>query len=347
LAQQDINIFNLSDEFYTDICYNYVSRNGKDVPLSDRIKAYYPNITLCESGCICKGVDLVTMESICECKFNVLLKNEFIEDNALLSNTIGEVFELIRSSNLLILKCYEGVFKKENIVKSYGGFIIIGIVFFQLIFSLIFGLHDMNMIRKFLHNITEYFMALVTNLNTHANISPNKSKGNSKKNAPPKKRQEKEVDKINKNKRNNIKRKSCQIISYKRKKHSKKNIFIDEDYFKGLNSNSNKTESKQLLSSKLSSTRNPKQFLKKQKSLTLYRKKSDLNSQKLMKAKTLCGNMDIEEYLKPDLDDLEYDDAIKFDKRTFCEFFRERLLEKQITMNTFYHKENLRPNLLK
>ena len=176
LAQQDINIFNLSDEFYTDICYNYVSRNGKDVPLSDRIKAYYPNISLCESGCICKGVDLATLESICECKFNDLLKNEFIEDNALLSNTIGEVFELIRSSNLLILKCYEGVFKKENIVKSYGGFIIIGIVFFQLIFSLIFGFHDMNMIRKFLHNITEYFMALVTNINTHANKSPNKSK---------------------------------------------------------------------------------------------------------------------------------------------------------------------------
>ena len=70
LAQQDINIFNLSDEFYTDICYNFVSPNGKDVPLNDRIKAFYPNITLCESGCTCKGVDLDTMESICECKFN-------------------------------------------------------------------------------------------------------------------------------------------------------------------------------------------------------------------------------------------------------------------------------------
>ena len=57
--------------------------------------------------------------------------------------------------------------------------------------------------------------------------------------------------------------------------------------------------------------------------------------------------MDIEEYLKPDLDDLEYDDAIKFDKRTFCEFFSERLAEKQIIMNTFYHKENLKPMSIK
>ena len=38
-----------------------------------------------------------------------------------------------------------------------------------------------------------------------------------------------------------------------------------------------------------------------------FRRKSDEN------------DMDIEEYLKPDLDDLEFDDAIKFDKRTFCE----------------------------
>jgi len=332
LTQQDINIFNLSDEFYTDICYNFVSPNGKDVPLKDRIKAFYPNITLCDSGCTCKGVDLNSMESICECKFNDIMRSEFIEDNALLSNTIGEVFDLLRSSNLLILKCYKGIFKKENIVKSYGGFIIIGIVFFQIIFSLIFGLYDMNMIRKFLHNITEYFMALVTNLHPHGSISPNKSKRNSKKQAPPKRRKEKEVDKKMKNKRNNIKRNSCQISSYKRRKSSKRSIFIDEDYSKGISSNLRKTESKQLLSSKPSSVRNSQKLLRKQKSLQLYKRQSDINSRKLLRAKTLCGNMDIEEYLKPDLDDLEYDDAIKFDKRTFCEFFSERLSEKQIIM---------------
>ena len=119
-----------------------------------------------------------------------------------------------------------------------------------------------------------------------------------------------------------------------------------EDYSKGLNSNSHKTESK-LISSKLSSLRNSKNLLKKQKSLTLYRKQSDINSKKLLRAKTLCGNLDIEKYLKTDLDDYDYDDAIKFDKRTFFEFFIERLSEKQITMNTFYHKENLRPKSIK
>ena len=58
-------------------------------------------------------------------------------------------------------------------------------------------------------------------------------------------------------------------------------------------------------------------------------------------------NVDVEECLKPDLEDLEYDDDIKFDKRTFCEFFSERLLEKQIAMNTFHHKENLKSMSIK
>jgi hypothetical protein len=55
----------------------------------------------------------------------------------------------------------------------------------------------------------------------------------------------------------------------------------------------------------------------------------------------------MEEYLKPDLDDMEYDDAIKLDQRTFCKFLSDRLKEKQIIMDTFFNKENLRPMSIK
>ena len=55
----------------------------------------------------------------------------------------------------------------------------------------------------------------------------------------------------------------------------------------------------------------------------------------------------MEEYLKPDLDDLEYDDAIKLDKREFCTYFTEKLMEKQKIMDTFYNKENIRPMYIK
>ena len=58
-------------------------------------------------------------------------------------------------------------------------------------------------------------------------------------------------------------------------------------------------------------------------------------------------NIDMEEYLKPDLDNLEYDEAIKLDKRDFCTYFTEKLMEKQKIMDTFYYKENLRPMAIK
>jgi len=86
LSQQNIDIFNLSNKFFNDICYHFESPNGKDIPLKERIHIFYPNITLCDNGCTSKGVNLTSMESICECKFN-LLSGEFIEESSLLKNT--------------------------------------------------------------------------------------------------------------------------------------------------------------------------------------------------------------------------------------------------------------------
>ena len=162
LTDQNINVFNLSDKFYTDICFCFESPNGKDIPLKDRIKNYYPNITLCEDGCFSKGVNLDTMESNCECKFNDLIRKDMIENNALLSNTIGEVTEIIGDSNLNVLKCYKNAFDIKLIRKGTGAFIILGITFVEIILSLIFIFYDMNMIRKYLFDLAHYYIFLIS-----------------------------------------------------------------------------------------------------------------------------------------------------------------------------------------
>ena len=51
LIDQEINIFNRSNDFYKDLCYHYKSPNNKDIPLKVRISEFYPNFTLYESGC--------------------------------------------------------------------------------------------------------------------------------------------------------------------------------------------------------------------------------------------------------------------------------------------------------
>ena len=322
LTQQDINIFNLSDEFYTDICYHFESPNGKDIPLSDRIKTFYPNITLCDPGCQYKGINLNSLETICECKFNDIMNNKLIEDNYLLSNTIGEIASLLSTSNIMVLKCFKDVFKKENIIKGTGGFIIIGIIFLILILSLVFVFYEMPMLRKFLLSLSEYFIGLIINKSNNLVNRENIFAGYSRIKAPPKKKK-KRYKKLKKS-----------------KTHRKKTIFLDE----GLDSNMHKTESK-LIIPRAFSMKSTKRFLNRER--TKISKDSYSSISKNSSTNNKCGNINMEEYLKPDLDDLDYDDAIKEDKRSFCEFVSERLKEKQIIMNTFYYKENIRPITIK
>ena len=55
----------------------------------------------------------------------------------------------------------------------------------------------------------------------------------------------------------------------------------------------------------------------------------------------------MEEYLKTDVEDMEFEDALKYDKRAFCEYFWEKLKEEQIFMNTLLNPEALKTRTIK
>ena len=63
--------------------------------------------------------------------------------------------------------------------------------------------------------------------------------------------------------------------------------------------------------------------------------------------KKACGDIDMEEYLKPDVNEMDFDDALKYDTRNFNTFYCDRFNEKQIIMNTFFYKENIKPKSIK
>lgn len=73
LTKQNINIFDNKNDFYNDISFNYESPIGKDIPFKDRLKDFYPNVTLCDDRCRYKEINLVSMTSICQCKFSELI----------------------------------------------------------------------------------------------------------------------------------------------------------------------------------------------------------------------------------------------------------------------------------
>ena len=241
----------------------------------------------------------------------------------MLSNTIGEVTELIGDSNLNVLKCYKNVFDKKLVRKGTGAFIILGITFVEIILSLIFIFYDMNMIRKYLFDLAHYYIFLISE----------KNKGTKNK-----------ISNIIKNTRlltANIKAPPKKIL---KKGKTLKNLKLSIKYNdqKSLNLQKSESDGKFL---RFSSSKHLKKM--KSKKLLKFKLDNDKKIEDTLNAKKFGDHIDIEEYLKPDLDDLEYDDAIKYDKRTFFVFLSDRLKEKQIFMDTFFNRENLRPFSIK
>jgi hypothetical protein len=73
----------------------------------------------------------------------------------------------------------------------------------------------------------------------------------------------------------------------------------------------------------------------------------EFNKNKIIITSKNKDDLYIQEYLKTDLDDMDFDDALKKDKRKFFEYLNDNLKANQNIMNTFYTKEPLRPRTIK
>ena len=113
LTSQGINIFDVNDPFYTDLCFDYDNPKDRDMPLSDRVTNVFPNVTLCNDGCQMDGINLEDMTATCNCKFNDITNSE-----------------VINSSNILVVKCYDKIFKYFK--NSIGG--ILAIILQKILF---------------------------------------------------------------------------------------------------------------------------------------------------------------------------------------------------------------------
>ena len=70
-----IDIFNIKDSFFNDICRPY-SNEKNDIILKDRIRDIFKNYSLCNEGCEYNGINIESKISscICEVKNNITFK---------------------------------------------------------------------------------------------------------------------------------------------------------------------------------------------------------------------------------------------------------------------------------
>ena len=120
--QSGIDIFNINDSFFNDICKPY-SESNNDLILEDRIKYKCQNYSLCEIGCSYDKMDFEHMTILCNCKVKNNISIVISPINFQQAEGSSTNFDVVKCSNLVF--SFEGKF--DNI-----GFWILGIlVLFQ------------------------------------------------------------------------------------------------------------------------------------------------------------------------------------------------------------------------
>ena len=318
LMSQGINIFDLNDPFYTDLCYDFDNPMKKDIPLSSRIQILYPDVELCDDGCEIKGINLEDMTSTCDCLFNDLSNSNIIKDNPLAESALGDVFDLINNSNILVFKCFKNIF--THFSRSMGGWISLTLILGQIGLSLTFFLFQSTQVSKYLFNLTKNYIKLVTTKSL---------------NSPPKK------VKLSDNKSDNIKshkktEKKFHNIKYKNKRNKN---------FQKFTTNSEKNSAdKVIIPFEEKKLKNPEDL-----EINL-NTNNDLETKREIKEDNDSEEFDLnffKEYMSTSPEDMEFDDAVSKDKRKYCEHMRTNLIEDQLITAAFVAEDPIKPRSIK
>ena len=115
--------YNISSDYYNDICFPFTTEYKTDIILIDRRNEYINNnMSLCESNCELTGYNFDKKEAICECNIKIklpLISEIVINKNKLLNNFIN----LKETTNIYTLKCLKLLFSKNGLIKNIGNYI--------------------------------------------------------------------------------------------------------------------------------------------------------------------------------------------------------------------------------
>ena len=347
----NIDILNINDSFFNDICIPYSDPKNDDVVLKDRLNDIYQNYLLCEEGCVYKDTNIETMTISCDCD----VKNQFIinETNGQLVN----INNIKKSSPFEIIKCYKLVFSLKNKLNNIG-FLIFSILIFIYIPLLFFYFYQgITPIKEYLDNeMKEYGYIKENNYSNNKNNKQIKSIKN-------KKGKKIKTKKRKKNSRKDLKSPPKKI---KRTKNNKNISNYKTNFQLNDNSSSNRIENFNNYIGQLNKTINNKN---NNKSKTLFYKTNEIKKKKFISSLTTQGDKNIkEEKLNNDnsiinlnlininldnpdsftlkssdhiLNVYSFEEAIKNDMRSLCRIYYIYLLAKQSIFHAFLYKSPL------
>ena len=307
--------------------YDYDNPIKKDIPLNDRIKYIYPNVSLCDERCEYKKINLDDMTSTCDCKFNDISNNNKIQDNELMNEAFGDIFDFINSSNILVFKCYKYIFKYFS--RSIGAWISLSLIIIHLGMILFYFLFEAIKVSKYIFNLTKGYLSYISNSsNTKKSNNPPKRNVGNQNNSE-------KYSHMQINSETNLKEKKNKTKQVTKSKFNNKDDFII--HYQGNTRQNNLKNDISVKSEKIN-----KNKIETEENLKPLEKDNN-NTKKPNEFYKNC----FKEYMSTSLDDLEFDDAVAKDKRKYCEHMVENLTEDQIIANTFIAEDKIKPRSIK
>ena len=340
-----IDVFNIDDSFFNNICQSYSEKNN-DVVLEDRIKFIYKNYSLCEEGCIYNEIDLINKTISCNCrvKNNITLNETFL--------SLHQYNEINIDSNFGIIKCYNLVFSLKGKLHNIGFWIFLFLIVLYIPLLIIYLNKGLEPIKEYIYN------EMKNNGYIDNNIGLNKRKS-IETNSPMKKHNKKE-----KRQGENIKIKGVKS----RKKEAKLNLLnlINSNNKENLNEKKNialdtkshkktkRKKRKKIKGDKLIDSENL--FCNSHlKNISQIQTLNETKAEKAEKEKSILNfefnliNINLNDTKKeysPSssnfiLNNYSFEEAIQYDFRSICLVFFIFLLSKQVLFHAFLFRSPL------
>ena len=335
-SKMGVDIFNINDSFFNDICYPY-SEGDSDLILKDRVNDIYQNYSLCDSNCQYDNMDIENMTIACDCQVKQEIQSEIEE---LHYNEI--INDIIEYSTFEVIKCYKLVFnlnKKNNI----GFWIFLSVILLHIPFIIYYIKFKDNNIKNF---IAKEMMNEFNNLNKIGNPmrKRNKTVKFTKSNANIFRKQIKgKINKMKKLSYKDLRKKMKFETSTKNELLNEINNGSSKRKMSDLNHYNNKILVKKkhntliIKSSKKQIDKVNNKFNNDKEHNSISIKKD--SSMEINKINNCCLiKMNIPEnniILKINLYYNNYEDAIKYEKRKFLEILCSMIVLKQKIINIF------------
>ena len=150
-----INVFNITEPFFNDLCIHY-ERNKADYVLEDRIEFFYQNYSLCNSSCNLSQIYMENYSYSCVCWPEVEEDSSHhkkehsleLDEQFSLEGLSQEMSDLFFESNLEVITCFFVLLKDKIILNNYG-FIMTTLLLFVQILASLFLYNHLNDLRLY------------------------------------------------------------------------------------------------------------------------------------------------------------------------------------------------------